>query len=282
MTTPPTTTPMAITGLPAFDSNYLWVIHSDLNAWAVDPGDAAVVQAFLDARRLTLTGILVTHHHADHIGGVLALKQRYPAAAVIGPKSEGIAGLEIDAVDGQTYPLTGLDQGFDRGLSQVAVRCITVPGHTAGHVAYFMDGLAVDGLAGVPRLFCGDTLFAAGCGRLFEGTPAQLHTSLHTLAALPAQTLVYCAHEYTLSNLYFAAAVEPDNEMVQARLASTRALRQADQPTVPFILGLEQHSNPFLRCSEPKVAAKASAHAGIELSRALDVFTVLRQWKNVF
>jgi hydroxyacylglutathione hydrolase len=262
-------TKLTVIGLPAFDSNYLWLIHNGVNAWAVDPGDAAVVQAALDAQQLLLTGILVTHHHGDHVGGILGLKARFPAATVIGPMAEAIKGLDVDAVDGKHYELTGLD-----GLH---ARCIAVPGHTAGHVAYFIE--SVDG---TPRLFCGDTLFASGCGRLFEGTPSQLHTSLHTLAALPAETLAYCAHEYTASNLAFASAVEPGNTALAQRVITTSVLRAANQATVPFILGQERLTNPFLRTCEPEVIASASRRAGMPLSDAVDVFTVLREWKNGF
>jgi hydroxyacylglutathione hydrolase len=263
---------LSIIGLNAFDSNYLWLIHNGFNAWAVDPGDAAVVQAYLDTHALTLTGILVTHHHADHVGGVLALKARYPAARVIGPMAERISGLDEDALDGQHYGLNGLSD--PQGLR---VQCIAVPGHTAGHVAYFIESLDK-----IPRLFCGDTLFAGGCGRLFEGTPAQLHASLHTLAALPANTLAYCAHEYTASNLAFASAVEPSNPELAQRVVSTAALRASNQPTVPFVLGQERLSNPFLRAHVPEVAASASKQAGLVLTDPVDVFTVLREWKNVF
>jgi hydroxyacylglutathione hydrolase len=258
-----------ILGVPAFDSNYLWVIHNGFNAWAVDPGDANAVQAFLSKNRLQLSGILITHHHADHVGGILALKRQYPDAQVIGPMNEKIKGLETDACDGNTYALTG--------LGQLAVRCLAVPGHTKGHVAYFIDDIE-----GVPRLFCGDTLFAAGCGRLFEGTPAQLHDSLQILLALPTHTLAYCAHEYTLANLNFALAIEPNNQDLVERLASVRSLREANLPTVPFVLGLEPLSNPFLRTHQPSVMAKASELAALELTESVDVFTVLREWKNQF
>jgi hydroxyacylglutathione hydrolase len=258
-----------IIGLPAFDSNYLWLIHNGFNAWVVDPGDATVVQASLDAKQLSLTGILVTHHHADHVGGLLALKNRYPRATVIGPKSEHIQGLDADARDGASYPLSG--------LGKLSVRCIAVPGHTAGHVAYFIESLNK-----LPRLFCGDTLFAAGCGRLFEGTPTQLMGSLNTLAALPANTMAYCAHEYTLANLRFAAAVEPGNARVSERLNSVLRMCEAGQATVPFVLGEERLTNPFLRADEPEVMASTSRHAGIELTNSLDAFTQLREWKNSF
>jgi hydroxyacylglutathione hydrolase len=266
---------LSVIGLNAFDSNYLWLIHNGFNTWAVDPGDAAVVQTYLDAHTLTLTGILVTHHHADHVGGVLALKARYPKASVIGPMAESIQGLDVDALDGQHYALKGLS-GFS-GLAELSVRCIAVPGHTAGHVAYFIESIDA-----APRLFCGDTLFAGGCGRLFEGTPAQLHASLHTLAALPEHTLAYCAHEYTASNLAFASAVEPDNAALAQRVAHTAALRAAQQPTVPFVLGQERLTNPFLRTREPAVVASAIQHAWLAMSDAVDVFTVLREWKNRF
>ena len=257
--------------LPAFDSNYLWLIHNSASAWVVDPGDAAVVQAALDEKNLTLKGILVTHHHADHVGGVLALKKRYPQARVIGPKKENITGLEQDAVDGAHYTLDGL--GFD-------AQCMAVPGHTAGHVAYYLA--ACPELGGIPRLFCGDTLFAAGCGRLFEGTPAQMLASLAQITALPAATLAYCAHEYTQSNLVFAASADPDNEAVHARLAQCMALRDAQLATVPFVLGEELSSNPFLRCHTAGVRAAVSAQSGQVLNDTLAVFTALRAWKNVF
>jgi hydroxyacylglutathione hydrolase len=276
---------LSVVGLPAFDSNYLWVIHNGFNAWAVDPGDATVVQAYLDQHGLTLAGILVTHHHADHVGGVLALQTRYPAAQVIGPMMECIQGLDTDAIDGVDYVLTGLNTGSNGKTAPfsaphsapLSARCIAVPGHTAGHVAYFLSNLA-----GTPRLFCGDTLFAAGCGRLFEGTPAQLLGSLHRLMTLPEQTLVYCAHEYTANNLRFAAAVEPSNQAIVRRQAAVSALRLSNTPSVPFVLGDERSSNPFLRCTQPETAASASRQAGIELRDELAVFTELRLWKNSF
>lgn len=263
-----------IVGLPAFDSNYLWVVHSDCNAWAIDPGIADVVNAYLSEQQLTLEGILITHHHADHIGGLSTLKAAYPQANVIGPYVEKIAGLDVDAQHGTSYALTGLN---DANGNTLTAQCIAVPGHTAGHVAYFIESLA-----DTPRLFCGDTLFAAGCGRLFEGTPTQLHDSLHRLMQLPAHTLAYCAHEYTASNLAFAAAVEPSNAAIHARIERVKTLRDAGVPTVPFILGEEQHSNVFLRTHVLEVVASVSAQAGLALSDSVDVFTELRAWKNRF
>jgi hydroxyacylglutathione hydrolase len=262
---------LKIVGLPAFDSNYLWVLHNDCNAWAVDPGDADVVGAYLAAQHLTLSGILITHHHADHVGGVVALKKAYPLVQVIGPMSERIQGLDIDAVDGADYALTGLD---------ISVRCIATPGHTAGHVAFYLAPGAV--VAHTPRLFCGDTLFAAGCGRLFEGTTQQLHDSLHRLMQLPDNTLAYCAHEYTASNLAFALAVEPQNTAIQSRSEHVKALRAAGTPTVPFVLGEELDSNVFLRSHQPEVIASASQQVGLPLEDSVDVFAALREWKNRF
>jgi hydroxyacylglutathione hydrolase len=265
-----------IVGLPAFDSNYLWLIHNGTHAWAVDPGDAQVVLNALEALNLNLNGILITHHHGDHVGGIERLKSHYPDLAVIGPMSEAIKGLTIDAVDQSIYPLAGLSDD-DRPIS---ARCIHTPGHTLGHVVYWIDAHA--NLESTPRLFCGDTLFAAGCGRLFEGTAAQLMHSLNTLMQLPDSTLVYCAHEYTLANLQFAAAVEPDNLSVQQRLAKTKTMRLNNVATVPFVLGDERHSNPFLRTQHASLAQAIQQRAGNQSMSQLDVFTELRQWKNVY
>jgi hydroxyacylglutathione hydrolase len=283
---------LTVVGLPAFDSNYLWLIHNGFYAWAVDPGDATVVQTYLDAQGLNLTGILITHHHADHVGGVQGLKAAYPKASVIGPMVERIAGLDINAADGAWFELTGLAGSIDAAgddtgdvahaaaNAPVHVQVLAVPGHTSGHVAYYLPASAASGHT--PQLFCGDTLFAAGCGRLFEGTPAQMLASLQRLMALPAPTLVYCAHEYTASNLAFAHAVEPNNPAIANRIAQVTQARASHLPTVPFVLGGELDSNVFLRCSQPEIALNASIHAGIELSEPLDVFTALRGWKNRF
>ncbi len=263
-----------ITALPAFDSNYLWLIHNDRAAWVVDPGDAAVVQAALTARNLALHGILITHHHADHTGGISALKVTYPKATVIGPVGLGspaIGGISQAAMSGADYELSGLG---------VTVHCLAVPGHTLDHLAYYLAPCAAFGH--IPRLFCGDALFAAGCGRLFEGTPAQMHASLQTLTALPANTLAYCAHEYTVSNLHFAAAVEPHNVAIAARLVSAQSARAAGLATVPFVLGGELETNPFLRCHAPAVQAAASDRALESLSDEVAVFTAIRAWKNIF
>ncbi|MBN9696333.1 MAG: hydroxyacylglutathione hydrolase [Zoogloea sp.] len=253
---------MQIIPLPAFRDNYIWLLRQDRLAVVVDPGDAAPVRRYLAEQGLSLAAILVTHHHPDHTGGIAELLTESPVP-VFGPAGETIPGRSVAVQEGDAVRIPGID---------VAFQVLDVPGHTAGHVAYFGD----------KTLFCGDTLFAAGCGRIFEGTPAQLHASLEKLAALPADTLVYCTHEYTLSNLAFAAAVEPDNPDLAERTARCQALRADERPTVPFPLGAERLSNPFLRVNEPAVIARAEAEAGAPLSTPVAVFAALREWKNRF
>ncbi|PKO86443.1 MAG: hydroxyacylglutathione hydrolase [Betaproteobacteria bacterium HGW-Betaproteobacteria-12] len=248
-----------ISFIPAFKDNYIWLLHRDRRAFVVDPGDAAPVLARLEADGLGLEGILITHHHADHQGGVAALTERYPVP-VFAPAAESITGC--------THPLFG---GESIEVLGCPVQVMAVPGHTAGHIAY---------LAG-DRLFCGDTLFGAGCGRLFEGTPAQMVASLDAIAALPLATQVYCAHEYTDVNLRFALAVEPDNRAIQARLAKVAELRGAGLPSVPSTLAEEKATNPFLRCRENDVMAAAVRHGATEVS-PVAVFAAIRAWRNVF
>ena len=254
-----------IHGVPAFQDNYLWVLEDGRRAAAVDPGDAVPIQRFLDERGLELTAILATHHHGDHIGGVPALVQRWKCP-VFGPAHDGIDGLTRTLSEGDDIVVPGLDY---------ALEVLDVPGHTAGHIAYVHDG-------GDPVVFCGDTLFACGCGRLFEGTPAQMSRSLAKLAALPPATRVYCAHEYTLSNIRFAEAVEPGNAMLAERKRRDGARRERGEPTVPSTIGEERSTNPFLRCGEPEVVASAERHAGRTLANAVEVFAELREWKNRF
>ncbi|MBC3366089.1 hydroxyacylglutathione hydrolase [Pseudomonas sp. SWRI154] len=252
-----------ITALPAFTDNYIWLLqdHSTRHCAVVDPGDAAPVQAWLDAHPgWVLSDILVTHHHHDHVGGVQALKNA-TNATVYGPASENIPARDVALEDDAKVKVLGLD--FD---------IYAVPGHTLGHIAYYHRGL----------LFCGDTLFAAGCGRLFEGTPQQMHHSLGRLAALPEDTLVYCTHEYTLSNLKFAAAVEPANPDVAARLE--KVIQQRDQGviTLPSTLALEKLTNPFLRTAETSVKQKADERNGQRNQTPSEVFAALRAWKDKF
>ncbi len=251
---------MQIIPLPAFRDNYIWLLRHGATATVVDPGDAAPVLRYLADEGLTLGAILVTHHHSDHVGGIDALLAAYPVP-VYGPVRENIASITRRVGDGDVVSVPG-------GEFQV----IDVPGHTAGHVAYYA----------APVLFCGDTLFAAGCGRVFDGTPAQLHASLERLAELPGDTQVYCTHEYTLSNLAFAAAVEPNNSAIAERMALCQALRADEHPTVPFRLDGERRSNPFLRTREEEVIHQAEAQAGHALNGPEAVFTALREWKNRF
>lgn len=252
-----------ISALPAFTDNYIWLLqdHRTQRCAVVDPGDAAPVQAWLEAHPgWVLSDILITHHHHDHVGGVERLKA-LSGATVYGPASESIPGRDVALKDNDTVSVLGWD--FD---------VYAVPGHTLGHIAYYHHGL----------LFCGDTLFAAGCGRLFEGTPEQMHHSLSRLAALPEDTLVYCTHEYTLSNLKFAAAVEPSNQHIAARLEKVTQQRQNGVMTLPSTLALEKLTNPFLRTAETLVTQKVDERAGAQNRAPSEVFAALRAWKDKF
>jgi hydroxyacylglutathione hydrolase len=252
-----------ISALPAFTDNYIWLLqdHRSQRCAVVDPGDAAPVEAWLDAHPdWVLSDILITHHHHDHVGGVERLKH-ISGATVYGPASENIPARDVALQDNDTASVLGWD--FD---------VYAVPGHTLGHIAYYHHGL----------LFCGDTLFAAGCGRLFEGTPDQMHHSLSRLAALPEDTLVYCTHEYTLSNLKFAAAVEPTNTDIAARLEKVTQQRQNGVMTLPSTLALEKLTNPFLRTGETLVKQKVDERAGAQNRAPSEVFAALRAWKDKF
>ncbi|VVN01592.1 Hydroxyacylglutathione hydrolase [Pseudomonas fluorescens] len=252
-----------ITALCAFSDNYIWLLQDTdtRRCAAVDPGDAAPVQDWLAAHPdWVLSDILITHHHHDHVGGVLALKNATDAK-VYGPARETIPAREVALADNDRINVLGLD--FD---------VIDVPGHTSGHIAFYHKGM----------LFCGDTLFAAGCGRLFEGTPEQMHASLTRLASLPADTQVYCAHEYTLSNLRFAAAVEPGNRDVAERLADVIKKRASGTITLPSNLALEKLTNPFLRTGETSVKEKLDERTGAGNGSPSAVFAALRAWKDTF
>lgn len=255
---------MNLIALPAFSDNYIWMLHDGARAVVVDPGDAAPVIAALDAQHLALAAILVTHHHGDHVGGVDELRERLQGP-VYGPRREDIPAPYVALDDGDVVEVLGL-----------RFEVIDVPGHTAGHIAYFHAGVEPS-----PILFCGDTLFSAGCGRLFEGTPAQMHASLSRLAALPGDTRVCCAHEYTLSNLRFAAAVEPGNAARDAYTAWCEATRARGEPTLPSSVARERAVNPFLRVDAPAVVNSALAHGAADRTPTT-VFATLRQWKNEF
>ena len=240
------------------------MIREGSRAAVVDPGDAAPVEARLAADGIELTAIIATHHHGDHVGGIPALS-RGRDIPVFAPAGERVAGATRRVAEGDRFELPGVGIGL---------RVLDIPGHTAGHIAY----VAAD--AG--WLFCGDTLFAAGCGRLFEGTPDEMWSSLSKLAALPAATAVYCGHEYTLANLRFAAAAEPGNAEIAARTARERAKRDLGSPTLPTTIGVELATNPFLRADRPALAASAAAHAGHTLRTPVEVFAELRRWKDRF
>ncbi len=256
-----------ISGLPAFNDNYIWLVRHGTLAAVVDPGDAGPVLNALQQQRLQLRTILLTHHHKDHVGGVLELVER-TGAKVFGPAKETLPCCDHRLTQGDRLTLPELDLDLE---------VLDVPGHTAGHIAYAGRAAGVD-----PLVFCGDTLFASGCGRLFEGTPQQMFESLGKLAALPPATKVYCAHEYTLSNLAWALAVEPDNGALRVWHEQARNLREESRSTVPTTLDLELQVNPFLRTAQAAVAAAAARHAGQALSNEVDVFAALRQWKNQF
>lgn len=258
---------MTLVPLPAFADNYIWMLHDGSHAIVVDPGDAQPVFDALARHKLQLAAILVTHHHADHTGGVGALHAA-TGARVWGPARERIP-----------EPYTPLVQGDVADALGLRFEVIDVPGHTAGHIAYFLPAAPSQ----APLLFCGDTLFSGGCGRLFEGTPAQMLASLDALAALPGDTRVCCAHEYTLSNLRFAQAVEPANAELTQYNARCENLRAKGQPTLPSQLAIERQVNPFLRSREASVLRAVRAHAELAADAAeADVFAALRQWKNDF
>lgn len=240
------------------------MVHDGQRALVVDPGDAGPVLEVLDREGLELVSILVTHHHVDHVGGIAGLRGRLNGP-VYGPANERIPE-PCQAVQAPSF-IDALGLRF---------QVLAVPGHTAGHIAYFCENVS-----GSPVLFCGDTLFSAGCGRLFEGSPTQMHHSLGQLAALPGPTRVCCAHEYTLSNLRFAAAVEPANQSIQDYIQRCTQLRAHGVPTLPSDIATERQVNPFLRCDKPAVQQAATSR-GANPTDPIDVLRALREWKNQF
>ncbi len=256
---------LIVSPIKAFSDNYIWLLHreDDTRAWVVDPGDAAAVNRALEANGLTLEGILVTHHHFDHVGGLDALIQAH-SPLIIGPCNPAIVQIGQRVVAGDS--VTVLDRPFD---------VIEVPGHTLDHIAFFSPG-------DPPLLFCGDTLFAGGCGRIFEGTAPMMYESLQRLAALPEDTRVHCAHEYTLANLAFARAAEPDNQALQQRLVEAESLRRRDIPTVPSELHLELLTNPFLRSQQSGLVDSLASQGKLSSRDPVDVFAVTRDWKDNF
>jgi hydroxyacylglutathione hydrolase len=247
---------LEILPIPAFRDNYIWLLRDGVHAAVVDPGDATPVIRALQEMGLTLEAILITHHHDDHIGGVPVLLEQNPIP-VYAPDNDRYAFPHIVVAEGSRVSLPGL---------QLELSVMEVPGHTLDHVAYY----------GANCLFCGDTLFGGGCGRLFEGTPAQMFASLRRLALLPPETRVFCAHEYTEHNLRFARSLEPDNPELADRLQQAEKFRRANLPTVPSTIGLELATNPFMRCDSEEIRSSA----GVSVHDPLQTFTVVREMRN--
>jgi hydroxyacylglutathione hydrolase len=253
---------MEIVPVKAFKDNYVWTLRNATHAAVVDPGEARPVLDYLAGQNLRLAAILATHHHPDHVGGIAELVGHY-RVPVFGPRNEPIATLTQPVGEGDRISIPELGVSFS---------VLDIPGHTRAHIAYY----------GAGALFCGDTLFACGCGRLFEGTAEQMYASLSKLAALPDDTKVYCGHEYTLANIGFAKAVEPANPALGVREARDRRLRDAGKPTVPSTLADEKATNPFLRCREPAVVESANKYLGARVADPVRVFAAIRDWKNRF
>lgn len=261
---------LSIEPIHAFSDNYIWLLTrpGSRECAVVDPGDAAPVMTLLAERGLQLDTILVTHHHFDHVGGIAGLLESAGAVRVIGPHNPAIDSLTERVAAGDRVEVLGCP-----------FEVLEVPGHTLDHIAFFH---APQSAADNPVLFCGDTLFAGGCGRVFEGTHAQMHQSLARLAALPDATRIYCAHEYTQSNLRFAQAADPDNPALSRRVGEAAALRARQQPTVPSTLAEERATNPFLRCEEHALVEGLRRQGKWQGDHPEAVFAALRSWKDAF
>ena len=253
---------LTILPIPALKDNYIWILHNRQHAVVVDPGDATPVRAYLNAHELLLTAILCTHHHHDHTGGISELVQVYNVP-VYGPQHENVPCISRRLGEGEALELAELN---------IRLEVIDIPGHTRGHI----------GFVGAGGVFCGDTLFGCGCGKLFEGTAEQLLTALQRLAKLPDDTQVYCGHEYTEANIRFALVCEPANKNLQLRQTATLALRTAGHPSLPSTIALEKATNPFLRCTELDVIASVQRMSPTQQTDEISIFTALRAWKDSF
>jgi hydroxyacylglutathione hydrolase len=251
---------VSVVPVAAFKDNYVWTLRNARHAAVVDPGEARPVLDYLRREKLELAAILATHHHPDHVGGIAELRESFDVP-VYGPKNEPIATLTRPVAEGDEVRIPELG---------VTLSVLDIPGHTRAHIAYY----------GAGSLFCGDTLFACGCGRVFEGTPEQMVRSLDKLAALPDDTKVYCGHEYTLANIGFAKTVEPGNAALVKREERDRQLRAQGKPTLPSRLGDEKATNPFLRVREPAVIESANKYFGARVADPVRVFAAIRDWKN--
>lgn len=258
-----------VNAISSFTDNYIWAISNTTSSCIalVDPGDANVCIDYLEQNKLILNNILITHHHSDHVGGIPQLlsycQQKCWPVTVYGPANENIPHCDIKLVEHDIITLE--PQG-------ITFKIIALPGHTSGHIAYVNDDI----------LFCGDTLFSAGCGRLFEGTAEQMYQSLNKLSALPEKTNVYCAHEYTAANINFALTVDPENIELINYFNHVSDLRSKNMPTIPTNIGLEKQINPFLRCDENALKMSAEDYSNQSVDLGIATFAVIRQWKNVF
>ena len=254
---------VAVHPIPAFTDNYIWCLHDNANAIVVDPGDAEPVLAFIKAKGLTLSAVLITHHHRDHTGGIAKLVSAVPDLPVIGPRGNHIRGITKSVSQGDTVSLPVL---------KLSLQVMEVPGHTLDHIAFFGHG----------ALFCGDTLFSAGCGRLFEGSPEQMYHSLNKLKRLSDSTKIYCTHEYTQANVKFAMAVEPNNVALNEYANWVVSIREQNLPTLPTNLKEQKNINPFLRAHELSVKNAAEAYCENNLADDVAVFAAVRRWKDEF
>ncbi len=255
---------LQIIPLPALKDNYIWLLKNKASGHVaiIDPSEAEPVLDLLDKENLIPIAILITHHHWDHVGGIPAITAKYDIP-VYTPKTETVAGSTNPVGEGDVISLDELN---------LKLNILDVPGHTSGAIAYYTDDM----------VFSGDTLFSAGCGRMFEGTAPQMHASLSKFKTLPDESLIYCGHEYTVSNLQFAATVEPENSIIRERLIEATKLRENSMPTVPTTVAIEKQSNPFLRCEEPDVINAASEHSAKKLLHPHEVFAAVRSWKDNF